>query len=118
MSRPLFFCSSKPASTLAAPGVGQANTISSSPPAAGCAGEGVLLALVAGGAIVPVPRTPLLAAVTGGSAGAAEEADGAADGATATAVLPGGVTRSTCPTSITLGLSRPFQRTMSRQFWP
>ena len=30
----------------------------------------------------------------------------------------GGTTRSTCPTSITFGLSIPFQRATSRQFWP
>jgi hypothetical protein len=32
--------------------------------------------------------------------------------------LVGGTTRSTCPTSMMLGFSRLFQRTMSRQFWP
>ena len=31
---------------------------------------------------------------------------------------PGGYTLKTCPTSIRFGFSRPFQRTMSRQFWP
>jgi hypothetical protein len=32
------------------------------------------------------------------------------------AFSPGGTTRSTCPTSITFGFSRLFQRAMSRQF--
>lgn len=31
---------------------------------------------------------------------------------------PGDTTRRTCPTSIMLGFSMAFQRTMSRQFWP
>src|SRR5438105_1852996 len=32
--------------------------------------------------------------------------------------VPGGTTRSTCPTSMTSGLSRPFHFTRSFQFWP
>ena len=31
---------------------------------------------------------------------------------------PGGATRNTCPTSITSGLAKLFQRTKSRQPWP
>ena len=43
---------------------------------------------------------------------------GAVTGLVATAGASGGATRSTCPTSITLGFSMPFQRAMSRQLCP
>jgi uncharacterized protein (DUF697 family) len=63
-----------------------------------------------------VPRGALaaLAAATGAEAA---DAGGKLRGALASSV-PGGATRSTWPTSITFGLSRLFQRAMSRQFWP
>ena len=115
----LFFCSSKPASTVAAPLVGQPQGMSSSGPLAWGAGAGAGVGAGAGAgagvATVAVPRATLLAALAGGKAVAAGAGAGAA------AVTPGvmgGATRRTCPTSMTLGLSSPFQRAMSFQFWP
>lgn len=52
---------------------------------------------------------PAAGGVRAGSVGA---------GSVATAPPAGGTTRSTWPTSITLGLSSLFQLAMSRQGWP
>src|SRR3954467_7135878 len=105
MSRPLFFCSSKPASTLVPAAVGQAHVTSSS---GGTAGDAP--ALTDDDAL-----RGALAALAAATGAEAAEAGGKLRGALASAV-PGAATRSTCPTSMTFGLSRPFQRAMSRQF--
>src|SRR5687768_4338766 len=103
MSRPLFRCSSKPATT-AADAVGQAQGRSSSPTGAGA---GVA---VAGGTLatspVDVPRGVVVAGVEAAPVLGTAEPD-VTGFATATSVegaVTGGITRSTWPTSMTLGL--------------
>src|SRR5436305_15161215 len=110
MSRPLFFCSSKPASTDGPPVVGHAQPSSSS---AGAEGAGGMLATV-------VDDAEALAAVAGADAPGAEggaTAFGAWLRATSVPVRMGGETRRTVTTPTTFGSSRSLQRAMSRQFW-
>src|SRR5438045_3964041 len=108
MSSPLLRCSSKPASTEAAPFVGQDQGKSSSPAGAGVGLVGGRLATGGSvgaaaaeppgrGALAPAAGAPVLGAMVLGATGRAT--------ATSVVVPAGGITRSTCPTSITLGLS-------------
>src|SRR5688500_17942900 len=119
MSMPLFFCSSKPASTgpLA---MGHAHATSSSPADAGRAGAGAGAGAMAtlGADAAEAGRVAALAALAGGKV---DDAAGVEDAAVAGGKArasdtsgTGGATRSTWPTSMTFGLSMLFQRATSR----
>ena len=124
MPRPLLRASSKGVAT--GPLAGQIHTRSSSPASRGAAGGAAgatdtgdtadgALATTIGDEAVPVgAEAPL-----GASSGRDSTREGAtlrADATVGSAL--GGATRTTWPTSMTLGLSMLFQRAMSRQFCP
>src|SRR6478672_787679 len=122
MSMPLFFTSSKVASTDVLPGAGQPQAMSSSGVAAGvlAGATGAGTATRAALAAVTADEAAGVDALAALAAGVTDDAasDGNATGRVTTVSDTGGDTRSTWPVSMTFGLSSAFQRTMSRQFWP
>src|SRR5450830_1666480 len=102
MSSPLFLTSSKPART--APLAGQIQLMSSS--------TAIGLAAATVGADATVAATGADAADAAAAEGVATTC-GLAIGFTTTSPPAGGITRKTWPTSIRLGLSTRFQRTIS-----
>src|SRR5512140_2830365 len=119
MSTPLLRCSSKPATIVPDPAVGQAQGSSSSPGGAGVGVTGGRLATTGAGGWAALAALAALVAEAG-ETGAGTITLGVTGRATATSVpaAPGGTTRSTWPTSMMLGFSMLFQRATSRQFWP
>ena len=129
MSSPLFFTSSKPAST--EPEAGQTMATSSSVDVAvvalwtGGTGAGVTVTGATAVAVTVDPCTGVAVAVPvpAGATGTGAPLAGlfaaiTIAGGTPIGTAVGGTTRSTCPTSIRLGLTSAFQRAMSRQLWP
>ncbi len=101
MSTPLFFTSSKPAST--EPLAGHIQVMVPS------AGNGRTAALAGVSAVAGADETGAAAVVV---------MDGLVTGLTTTSPSGGGITRNTCPTSIRFGFSMWFQRTTSDGLWP
>jgi len=103
---------------------GAGAVVASAVPEAGLAAllaaDAVLLPAAAGSGLASRLRASTFELVTGLAAGKALPLVAAAAGAAATAAASteGETTRSTCPTSIRLGLSRWFQAARSRQFCP
>ena len=103
------------------PLAGQMKSTSSAPADGGVAGGAATGA--GAGAALAAPGVVCVATGTGGLAGAGAGVGvvlrgASVNGAAAATVVPtGATTRSTWPTSMTFGLSRLFQRTMSRHGW-
>ena len=110
--------SSKPA--ISAPLAGQMKSTSSAPAEGGGGGEagaGAGAGVTPGVVCVATGTAGLAGAGAGAGVPAAGRGPSVSAGADATVVPAGGTTRSTWPTSMRFGLSRLFQRAMSRQGW-